>query len=211
MDKKDPKRGDNQVALSNLSICYTWNNIKSCTDVINLKYLDQNGVLILNCLMNLTPYQTFRTNLNPPSRSMKHWLIDHQLKYINRTQNRVTIKIEFGNYNEFLTPETIKLGSIEQKINKDKNGKNVPPLKIIEVVLVHCNIVNNYTSMNQEFRLRLFKQVIGPATMSPTNHTYSEILCSKFSHIEVCFTDQNFKPQEIEDMIGVYNEIFNWS
>ena len=156
MDKKDPKRGDNQVALSNLSICYTWNNIKSCTDVINLKYLDQNGVLILNCLMNLTPYQTFRTNLNPPSRSMKHWLIDHQLKYINRTQNRVTIKIEFGNY-EFLTPETIKLGSIEQKINKDKNGKNVPPLKIIEVVLVHCNIVNNYTSMNQEFRLRLFQ------------------------------------------------------
>ena len=157
MDKKDPKRGDNQVALSNLSICYTWNNIKSCTDVINLKYLDQNGVLILNCLMNLTPYQTFRTNLNPPSRSMKHWLIDHQLKYINRTQNRVTIKIEFGNYNEFLTPETIKLGSTEQKINKDKNGKNVPPLKIIEVVLVHCNIVNNYTSMNQEFRLRLFQ------------------------------------------------------
>ena len=133
--------------------------------------------------MNLTPYQTFRTNLNPPSRSMKHWLIDHQLKYINRTQNRVTIKIEFGNYNEFLTPETIKLGSIEQKINKDKNGKNVPPLKIIEVVLVHCNIVNNYTSMNQEFRLRLFQTSHWASYYSPNkSYLLRNIMFKVFTH-----------------------------
>ena len=35
------------------------------------------------------------------------------------------------------------LGSTEIKITKDKNGENVPHLKITEVVLVHCNIVNN--------------------------------------------------------------------
>ena len=35
------------------------------------------------------------------------------------------------------------LGSTENKITKDKNGKNVPHLEITEVVLVHCNIVNN--------------------------------------------------------------------
>ena len=29
------------------------------------------------------------------------------------------------------------------KVNKDKNGENVPHLEIIEVVLLHCNIVNN--------------------------------------------------------------------
>ena len=29
------------------------------------------------------------------------------------------------------------------KITKDKNGENVPNLEITEVVLVHCNIVNN--------------------------------------------------------------------
>ena len=41
-----------------------------------------------------------------------------------------------------LTPETIKLlGSTENKINKDKNGENIPHLEITEVVLVHCNIV----------------------------------------------------------------------
>ena len=36
------------------------------------------------------------------------------------------------------------LGSNENKITKDKYGENVPHLEIIEVVLVHCNIVNNY-------------------------------------------------------------------
>ena len=41
-------------------------------------------------------------------------------------------------------PETMKLlGSIKSKITKDENGENVPHLEITEVVLVHCNIVNN--------------------------------------------------------------------
>ena len=35
------------------------------------------------------------------------------------------------------------LERIKSKINKDENGKNVPKLKITEVVLVHCNIVNS--------------------------------------------------------------------
>ena len=40
-------------------------------------------------------------------------------------------------------PEKMKLfGSTKRKITKDKNGENVPYLKIAEVVLVHCNIVN---------------------------------------------------------------------
>ena len=39
--------------------------------------------------------------------------------------------------------ETIKLlGSTKSKITKDKNGKNVSNLEITEVVLIHCNIVN---------------------------------------------------------------------
>ena len=35
------------------------------------------------------------------------------------------------------------LGSTRKKINKNKNGENVPHLEITEVVLVHCYIVNN--------------------------------------------------------------------
>ena len=35
------------------------------------------------------------------------------------------------------------LGSTEIKITKNKNGENVPHLKITKVVLVLCKIVNN--------------------------------------------------------------------
>ena len=41
-------------------------------------------------------------------------------------------------------PETMKLLEItKNKIIKDENGKNVSHLEITEVILVHCNIVNN--------------------------------------------------------------------
>ena len=35
------------------------------------------------------------------------------------------------------------LGNNENKIKKDNNGENVPHIEITEVVLVHCNVVNN--------------------------------------------------------------------
>ena len=64
--------------------------------------------------------------------------------YINRIENRISFKIKSGYYLELLIPETMKLlGSTESKITKDKNGENVPHLEIVELVLVHCNLVNN--------------------------------------------------------------------
>ena len=64
--------------------------------------------------------------------------------YINKTENRITFKIKIGYYLELLTPETMKLlRSTENKITKDKNGGTVAHSEITEVVLVHCNIVNN--------------------------------------------------------------------
>ena len=56
----------------------------------------------------------------------------------------MTFKIKTGYYLELLTSETMKLlGSTESKIAKDENGNNVRNIEITEVVLVHCNIVNN--------------------------------------------------------------------
>ena len=63
---------------------------------------------------------------------------------MNKTENVITFKIKTGYYLELLTPEIMKLlGSTENKITRDKNGENVPHFEITEVVLVHCNIVNN--------------------------------------------------------------------
>ena len=59
-------------------------------------------------------------------------------------ENRITFKIKKGYSLELLTSETMKLlGSTENKITKDKNSENVPYLEIMEVLLVHCDIVNN--------------------------------------------------------------------
>ena len=64
--------------------------------------------------------------------------------YVNKIENRITYKIKNGYYFELSTTETMKLlRSIESKITKDENGENVPHLEITELVLVHCNLVNN--------------------------------------------------------------------
>ena len=43
-----------------------------------------------------------------------------------------------------LTKETIQLlGSTEKVIAKDKDSENVPKSESVEVVLLHCNLVNN--------------------------------------------------------------------
>ena len=64
--------------------------------------------------------------------------------YVNKIENRVIFKIKNGYSLELLTPEAMKLlGSTENKITKDKNGENVPHPEIMEIVLVHCDIVNN--------------------------------------------------------------------
>ena len=64
--------------------------------------------------------------------------------YVNKTENRITFKIKTEYYLELLTPKTLELlGSTKSKITKGENGENEPHLKITEVVLIHCNIVNN--------------------------------------------------------------------
>ena len=64
--------------------------------------------------------------------------------YINKIQSRITFKVNSRCFIYLLTAETIKLlGSIENKISKDKNGENVPHLEITEVELVCCKIIDN--------------------------------------------------------------------
>lgn len=115
-DKKDGQRDDNLEALSSLS-----KNIKK-----------QHAVKGSNWLMDLISYYTFRAILNTSSSSMiHHWLINHQLKYIS-----TDFRKGFGYRLNLLKPETIQLsGSIEEKINKDKNGENGPHLENIKVFI----------------------------------------------------------------------------
>ena len=60
-------------------------------------------------------------------------------------------KIKDGYKPELQTPEKIKLfGSTKKLTDKRKNGENVPSLELVEVVLVHCNLVNNQYQQRSE-------------------------------------------------------------
>ena len=60
--KLDLKVGEKVIALSNLSICYTWRNMqkKAHTITKNLKYPHQHGMMNLNCLMDRILCQIFK-------------------------------------------------------------------------------------------------------------------------------------------------------
>ena len=126
--------------------------------------------------------------------------------YVNRIENRITIKIKSGYYLELLTPETMKLlGSAESKITKDKNGENVPHLEVVELVLVHCNLVNNdYQQHSRILYTFVPNKAFGSLLeISPTNHVFLKTFNSEFQEIKIWFTDQTSTPLEVEDRINV--------
>ena len=83
------------------------------------------------------------------------------------------------------------LGSTENKIAKDKNSENVPHLEIAEVVLVHCDTLNN--DYQQDSRVlytfvpnKPFDSLLED---SPTSHIFSKTFNSEYDKIKVWFTD----------------------
>ena len=121
-------------------------------------------------------------------------------------ENRITFKIKTGYSLQLLTPETMKmLGSTENKITNGKNGENVPHLEITEVVLVHCNILNNNYQKDSGV-LYIFvpnKPFDSLLEIYPKNHVFLKTFSSEFQDIRACFTDQNSQPKEIEDRINL--------
>ena len=126
--------------------------------------------------------------------------------YVNKIKNRVTFKIENGYSLELLTSETMKsLGSAKNKKTNDKNGENVPHLQITEVILVHCNIVNNdYQQDSKVLYTFVPNKPFGSLLeISPTNHIFLKTFNSDNYEIKVWFTDQNSQPLEMEDRINL--------
>ena len=63
-DKIDLRREDKYIALLNLSIYYTWKNIKKSYKIINLKYQLRHRMKNSNYLMDHILYQIFKNILN---------------------------------------------------------------------------------------------------------------------------------------------------
>ena len=206
-NKLDLRRGQKSVALSNLSICYTWKNVKSSYNNNKFKISAPtwseelklpDGSYSISDIQDYFEYILKKHSENVDSPSIRI--------YVNRIENRITFKIKSGYYLELLTPETMKLlGSTDSKITKDNNGENVPHFEVAELVFVHCNLVNNDHQQPSRI-LHTFvpnKTFCSLLEISPTNHIFLKTFNSEFQEIKIWFMDQTSKPLEVEDKLNV--------
>ena len=207
IDKSDLRDPNKNMALANLSIYYTWKNVKST---------DNNNKFKISA-------PTWNDTFDLPDGSYDISVIQDYIEYIikkhetigentpilfyaNTINNRIVFKIKSGYKLELLSKETMKLlGSTKNIIDSDKNSENVPRLENVEVVLVHCNLVNN--SYQQHSRV-LFsfvptKQYVKLISISPHSLVYLKTMNTEFSEIEVWFTDQNNNALEIEENVNI--------
>ena len=126
--------------------------------------------------------------------------------YLNKIKNRIVFKIKTGYKLELLTKETMQLfGNSKKVINKNKDGEIVPRLETVEVVLVHCHLVNNSYQQASKLlftfaRNKLFSQLI---TITPHSLAMLKTTNAEVSFIEIWFTDQNNRSLEVEDNVNI--------
>ena len=206
------------MTLANLSIYYTRKNIKSeynnnkfkisaptWNDTFNL----DDGSYSVSDIQDyfeyiIKKYETIEDIYNPPI-----------ITYVNIIKNTIIFNIKTGYKLEFLSKETkTLLGSSSNIIDSDKDGELVPKLENVEVVLVHCNLVNNnyqqaskvlFTFVpNRQFSILIAITPNTPNTLKTTN--------AEFSFIEIWFTvsklivflKNNFKIKRIKSKLIVF-------
>ena len=206
-DKLNLKNPNKNIELANLSIYYTWKNVKS--DYNNNKFKISaptwndtfdvpDGSYLIAALQNYFEYIIEKhetiTDISPV------------LTYVNEINNRIVFKIKSGYKLELLSKETMKLlGSSTDPIDGNKKSELVPKLESVDLVLVHCNVVNN--SYQQASKVlftfvpnKKYGQLI---TVSTETLIMLKTVNTEFSFIEIWFTDQDNRPLEIEDSVSI--------
>ena len=207
IDKLDFKNPNKNMALASLNIYYTWKNVKSTYNNNKFKiptpaWIDTfdlpDGSYNISAIQNYIEYIIKKHETVAETAPI--------LIYANKINNRIVFKIKTGYKLELLSKETMKLlGSTKDTIDADKNSENVPGLENVEVVLVHCNLVNN--SYQQVSRV-LFtfvpnKQYGELISISPNSLIFLKTMNTEFSEIEMWFTDQNNNSLEAEDNVNI--------
>ena len=125
------------MALANLSIYYTWKNIKSAYNnnkfkisapTWNYKFDLPAGSYSISDIKNYFEYVVKKHETmmdNPPVQT-----------YTNKIKNKIVFTITTGYKLDSLSPETMRLlGSTKKDIDQDKHREYVPKLESVEVVL----------------------------------------------------------------------------
>ena len=191
-DKLNPN--NKNIGLINLSIYYNWKNIKSAYNNNNFKtsaptWNDEfdlpDGSYSISDIQDYFEFNIKKQETlagNPPIQI-----------YPNKIKNRIAFKVKTGYKLELLSLETMKILGSAKKDVRDKDGEDVQKVEFVEVVLVHCNLVNN--SCQQASKV-LFTFVHNKQ-FGPVNYYFISSLImikttnTEFQVVEVWFTDQN--------------------
>ena len=206
-DKLNLKNPNKNIELANLNNYYTWKNINSS--------YNNNKFKISAPTWNDTfdvPDGSY--SIAAPQNYFEYIIKKHEtiadvspmLIYVNEINNRIVFKIKSGYKLELLSKETMRLlGSSADTIDGDKNSELVPKLESVDLVLVHCNLVNN--SYQQASKVlftfvpnKNYGQLIA---ISPYSLIMLKTVNTEFSLIEIWFTDQGNRLLEIEDSVNI--------
>ena len=206
-NKINSKDTNKNIALANLNIYYTWKNVKS--DYNNNKFKISaptwnhtfdvpDGSYSIAALQNYFEYII-----------KKYEAIDKVspvLIYVNEINNRIVFKIKSGYKLELLSKETMRLlGSSSGTIDGDKNSELVPKLESVDLVLVHCNVVNNNYQQASKvlFTFVPNKKYCQLITVSPETLIMLQTVNTEISFIEIWFTEQDNRLLQIEDSVNI--------
>ena len=206
-DKLNLKNPNKNIALGNLSIYYTWKNIKSTynNNKFKISAPTWNDTFDLpNGSYSIADIQDYFEFIIKRHETLTE---DSPIEiYPNKIKNRIAFKIKTGYKLELLSRETMKLlGSTKKVVDKNKNGENIPKLQSVEVVLVHCNLVNNNYQQTSKalFTFVPNKQFGQLINIAPHSLTMLSTTNTEFSFSEVWFTDQNSESLKIEDNVNL--------
>ena len=173
VDKLNLKDSNKNMVLANLSIYYTWKNIKSADNnhkskisapTWNDEFDLPDGSYSIADIQDyfefiIKKHETLAEN--PPVQI-----------YPNKIKNRIVFRVKTRYKLELLSLETMKLlGSTKKDVDQDKDGEHVPKLESVEVVSVNCNLVNNNYQQASKLLLtflpnKQFRQLINIAQHS---------------------------------------------
>ena len=134
-DKLDLRNGEKSIALSNLSISYTWKNKKSSYNnnkfkisapTWNDEFELQDDSYFISDIQDYFENILKKHNSNIDNPSIR--------VCVNKIENRITFKIKTGYYLELLTPEATKLlESNENKITMITNKIQEPYIHLLQI------------------------------------------------------------------------------
>ena len=188
-DKLDLRNPNKNMALANLSIYYTWKNVKSTynNDKFKISAPAWNETFDLpDGSYNISEIQDYIEYI-----IKKHETIGENapiLIYDNTINNRIVFKIKTRYKLELLSKETMKLlGSTKDTNDADKNSEDVSKFENVEVVLVHCNLVNNAYQQHSRvlFTFVSAKQYGQLISISQHSLVFLKTMNTDFSEIEI--------------------------